>query len=64
MSAGLARAEARPRLSPAEEHAGGEWIQQALGCPFRLTFARQDTIARQPNGKCETFVADTPGPTG
>ena len=51
-------------LSPAEEHAGGQRIHQALGCPFRLTFTRQDTIARQPNGKYETFFADIPGPTG
>jgi phenylacetate-CoA ligase len=51
-------------LSPAEEHAGGERIHQALGYPFRLTFTRQDAIPRQPNGKYETFVADIPGPTG
>jgi phenylacetate-CoA ligase len=42
-------------LSTAEEHASGERIHQALGFPFRLTFTRQDTIARQPNGKYETF---------
>jgi phenylacetate-CoA ligase len=53
-----------PPLSPAEEHAGGQGIHQALGHPFRLTFTRQDTIARQPNGKYETFDADLPGPTG
>jgi phenylacetate-CoA ligase len=51
-------------LSPAAEHVGGERIHQALGYPFRLTFTRQDTIARQPNGKYETFFADIPGPTG
>jgi hypothetical protein len=51
-------------LSPAEEHAGGQRIHQALGYPFRLTFTRQDTIARQANGKYETFLADIPGPTG
>jgi phenylacetate-CoA ligase len=51
-------------LSPAEEHAGGQRIHQALGYPFRLTFTRQDTIARQPNGKYETFFADIPEPTG
>ena len=50
-------------LSAAEEHAGGERVHQALGYPFRLTFTRQDTIARQPNGKYETFFADIPGPT-
>jgi phenylacetate-CoA ligase len=49
-------------LSPAEERAGGERIHQALGNPFRQTFTRQDTIARQPNGKYETFFADIPGP--
>jgi hypothetical protein len=51
-------------LSPAEEHAGGERIHQALGHSFRLTFTRQDTIVRQPNGKYETFFADIPEPTG
>jgi phenylacetate-CoA ligase len=51
-------------LSPAEEHAGEQRIHQALGYRFRLTFTRQDTIARQPNGKYETFFADIPGPTG
>jgi phenylacetate-CoA ligase len=51
-------------LSPVEKHASGERIHQALGHPFRLTFTRQDTIARQPNGKYETFFADTPEPTG
>jgi phenylacetate-CoA ligase len=51
-------------LSPAEEHAGGERIHQALGYPFRLSFTRQDTIARQPNGKYETFFADIPGSSG
>ena len=51
-------------LSAAEEHAGGERVHQALGYPFRLTFTRQDTIARQPNGKYETFIADIPEPTG
>jgi phenylacetate-CoA ligase len=56
-------ARAQP-LSPAEEHAGGERIHEALGHPFRLTFTRQDTIARQPNGKYETFYADIPGPAG
>jgi len=49
-------------LSPVEEHAGGQRIHQALGYPFRLTFTRQDVIARQPNGKYETFFADIPGP--
>jgi hypothetical protein len=48
-------------LSFAEEQASGERIHQALGYPFRLTFTRQDTIARQPNGKYETFFADIPG---
>jgi phenylacetate-CoA ligase len=47
-------------LSPAEEHAGGQRIHQALGYAFRLTFTRQDTIARQPNGKYETFFVDIP----
>jgi phenylacetate-CoA ligase len=42
-------------LSPEEEHPSGERIHQALGYPFRLTFTRQDTIARQPSGKYETF---------
>jgi hypothetical protein len=51
-------------LSPAEEHAGGQRIHQALGYPFRMTFTRQDAIARQLNGKYETFFADIPGPTG
>jgi hypothetical protein len=51
-------------LSAAEEHAGGERIHQALGHTFRLTFTRQDTIARQPNGKYETFFTDIPGPPG
>ena len=51
-------------LSPAEERVGGERIHQALGYPFHLAFTRQDTIARQPNGKYETFFADIPGPTG
>jgi phenylacetate-CoA ligase len=51
-------------LSPAEKHAGGQRIHQALGYPFRLTFTRQDTIARQLNGKYETFFADIPEPTG
>jgi phenylacetate-CoA ligase len=51
-------------LSPVEEHACGQRIHQALGYPFRLTFTSQDTIARQPNGKYETFIADTPEPTG
>jgi phenylacetate-CoA ligase len=47
-------------LSPVEEHASGERIHQALGHPFRLTFTRQDRLARQPNGKYETFFADIP----
>jgi hypothetical protein len=51
-------------LSSAEEHAGRQRIHQALGYAFRLTFTRQDAIARQPNGKYETFFADIPGPTG
>jgi hypothetical protein len=51
-------------LSAAEEHAGGERIHQTLGYPFRLTFTRQDTIARQPNGRYETFFMDIPGSTG
>jgi hypothetical protein len=51
-------------LSATEEHAGGQRIHQALGYPFCLTFTRQDTIARQPNGKYETYFADIPGPTG
>ena len=51
-------------LSAAAEHAGGQRIHQALGYPFRLTFTRQDAIARQPNGKYETFFVDVPGPTG
>ena len=51
-------------LSPAEEHAGGERIHQALGYPFLLTFTRKVTIARHPNGKYETFFADIPGPAG
>jgi phenylacetate-CoA ligase len=51
-------------LSPAEEHAGGERIHRALGHRFRLTFTHQDTIARQSNGKYETFYADIPAPTG
>jgi phenylacetate-CoA ligase len=51
-------------LFPAEERAGEQRIHQALGYPFHLTFTRQDTIARQPNGKYETFFADFPGPTG
>jgi phenylacetate-CoA ligase len=49
-------------LSPAEEYAGGQRIHQALGYPFRLMFTRQGTIARQPNGKYETFFVDFPGP--
>jgi phenylacetate-CoA ligase len=48
-------------LSQAEEHAGGERIHQALGHPFHLAFTRQDTIARQPNGKYQTFHVDMPG---
>jgi phenylacetate-CoA ligase len=51
-------------LSLGEEHACGKRIHQALGYPFRLTFTRSDTIARQLNGKYETFVADIPGPIG
>jgi phenylacetate-CoA ligase len=51
-------------LSSAEGHAGGQRIHQAIGYPFRLTFTRLDTIARQPNGKYETFFAEIPGPTG
>jgi phenylacetate-CoA ligase len=47
-------------LSPAKEQSRGERIHQALGFPFRLTFAREGTIARQPNGKYETFFADIP----
>jgi phenylacetate-CoA ligase len=50
-------------LTLAEQHAGEKRIHQALGYPFHLTFKRQDTIARQPNGKFETFLADVPGPT-
>jgi phenylacetate-CoA ligase len=50
-------------LSRAEEHASGERIHQALGYPFHLTFTRHDTIARQPNGKYETFFADIAGAT-
>jgi phenylacetate-CoA ligase len=51
-------------FSPVEERAGGQRIHEALGYPFRLMFSRQDTIARQPNGKYETFIADIPVPAG
>ncbi len=42
-------------LSPLEEQAVSGRIHQALGHPFRLTFAGQKAIPRQPNGKYETF---------
>jgi phenylacetate-CoA ligase len=42
-------------LSPSEEEASCQRIHRALGHPFHLTFTREDTIARQPNGKYETF---------
>jgi phenylacetate-CoA ligase len=42
-------------LSPSEEHAIRGSIRQALGHPFRLTFRGHETIARQANGKYETF---------
>lgn len=42
-------------LSPEEERAARGRIHQALGHPFRLTFAVQAAIPRQPNGKYETF---------
>jgi phenylacetate-CoA ligase len=48
-------------LSSAEEHASGQRIHQALGHPFRLISTRQETIARQPNGKYETFFAEIGG---
>ena len=43
-------------LSPAEEQAITRSIHQALGHPFHLTFEAEETIARQPNGKYETFI--------
>ena len=49
-------------LSPSEEQTSSGLIQQALGSPFRLTFLRQDAIARQPNGKYETFFVDPSEP--
>ena len=49
-------------LSPSEEQASSGLIHQAPGYPFRLTFMRQDTIARQPNGKYETFLVDPSEP--
>jgi phenylacetate-CoA ligase len=42
-------------LSTPEEQALGPRIHQALGHPFRLTISHHDAIARQPNGKYETF---------
>lgn len=48
-------ARQRP-LGPAEAKAVTAPIQAALGHPFRLTFTAEEAIARQPNGKYETFV--------
>jgi phenylacetate-CoA ligase len=42
-------------LLPAEEAEAAARIHRALGHPFRLTFVRWDRIARQQNGKYETF---------
>jgi phenylacetate-CoA ligase len=42
-------------LTAGEERDAGRRIRRALGYPFSLTFTRVDSIARQVNGKYETF---------
>jgi hypothetical protein len=48
----------RAPLSPAEEQAVTQAIHEALGHPFPSTFVAVGSIARQPNGKYETFYDD------
>ena len=52
-------AHERP-LQDDEQRSLGEAIHRALGHPFSLTFLRYDTLARQPNGKHETFICEIP----